>query len=91
MSSPKDNPAVKLRVDMVNGNFELDQESLDFMKLVREKIAEVAETLRERSPDHCDVGRLIAAIDKLQEAKNTFCDAAILGNEKENRIKRQRV
>lgn len=81
------NPAetIQIRVDMLNGSFDLDPETLAFMKLSRETIAAAADTLNKARPQNANVGRFIAAIDHLQQTKNLFCDAVILGNEEENR------
>jgi hypothetical protein len=85
MGSIKDNEALKIRVGMVNGMFALDEATKDFMPLVRRKIEEVAADLVNHAPDTCDIGRLIAAVDMLQQAKNTFIDSAILGCEATSR------
>lgn len=78
-------PDIDLRVDLINGNFELNDESIIFMTLVRTRIHDLAVELVDACPDDANVGRLIAAIDHLQLTKNLFCDAIILGNEARNR------
>ena len=70
---------------MINGQFDLDAETIAFMKLARETISEAAEKLSKARPQNANVGRFIAAVDHLQQSKNLFCDAAILGNEEANR------
>lgn len=81
--------AISVRVDMINGQFNLDQPTLDFMKLVREKTSTLGQELRDAAPATCDVGRFIAAMDSLQKTKNLYCDAAIIGKESSNRKKRK--
>jgi hypothetical protein len=76
---------IQLRVDLINGQFELDQKTKDFMVEVRINIATVANELVNLSPGTCDVDRFIAALDHLQQAKNLFCDSAILGLEAKRR------
>lgn len=56
------------------------------MAAVRINIATVANELRVLAPGTCDVGRFIAALDHLQQAKNLFCDSAILGLEAKRRV-----
>lgn len=81
--------AVKLRIDFINGQFPLDKPTTDFMAFVRAEMAATARRIAERSPDSCDVGRFIAAMDHLQQAKNLLCDSAILGLEANARKKRK--
>lgn len=83
-------PAISLRLDMIDGTFDLDSETTAYMATTRKAIAELAKSLAASAPSTCDVGRLIAAIDHLQQAKNILCDSAILGCEAETR-KRKRV
>lgn len=75
---------------MINGRFDLQSDTTDFMDVVRSAMEEAATKIIESAPDYCDIGRVIAGVDTLQQAKNIFCDAAILGNEKQNRTKRPR-
>jgi hypothetical protein len=79
------NESVKLRVDMIDGMFQLDDATKDFMTRVRTEVAALAARLAATAPATCDVGRFIAATDHLQQAKNLYCDAAILGREAANR------
>lgn len=83
------NDALQLRVEFVNGQFDLDADTLEFMKVVRAEIAGVAARLRDVAPETCDVGRFIAAVDHLQQTKNLFCDSAILGCEATTRKRRK--
>ena len=87
MTTP--NPAIDVRVDMVNGNFELNKESKAFMNFAREECAALAKKLGDARPPTADVGRFIAALDHLQILKNLLCDSVIIGNELENRKKRK--
>ena len=71
---------VEARVELINGNFDLPKESVDAMRTVRSVISEAAKKLRvavEAAPKH-DKGRLIAALDSLQHAKDTACVSLIL-------------
>lgn len=83
------NDAIDVRVDMINGQFELDQETLLFMKIARVECAALADKLNKARPATLDVGRFIAAIDHLQQVKNILCDSAIIGGEMSNRKKRK--
>lgn len=81
--------AIVLRKDMIDGKFDLDENTTAFMKLVREKLAQAAAEIVDGAPATCDVGRLIAALDAIQHAKNLLCDSSILGCEAETRKKRK--
>jgi hypothetical protein len=70
--------SVNARVKLINGNFALPDDVSPFMKLVRETLSEAAQRITDQLPNTVDPGRLIAALDQLQIAKNMFCDAAIL-------------
>ena len=84
--SPMDEvPAIKVRIDMVNGQFDLKDEDVAYMKLVREQTSQLAKKLAEEAPKTSNIGRIIAATDALQQVKNLYCDAAILGREEANR------
>lgn len=77
---PKRAVAVAARVKMVNGQFDLPAQTLKSMGEIREAVAETAEKIAasvERNEKH-DIGRLIAALDHLQQAKNIACDSLIL-------------
>ena len=83
------NPAIDVRVDMINGMFDLDKDTKDFMNLARQECAALASKLNAARPLTVDVGRFIAALDHIQYVKNLLCDAAILGNELDNRKRRK--
>lgn len=82
-------PAVQVRLDMINGMFDLDEPTTLFMKFARSKISDLAKELVDAAPSTVDVGRLIATIDALQAAKDVVCAAAILGKETDSRKKRK--
>lgn len=88
-NTPAANPALALRVDLIDGQFDLSGETLAFMNAVRTEIKKTARLIVSMAPRDCDTGRLIAAVDSLQHTKNLFCDAAILGCEAEARKKRK--
>jgi len=72
--------AVEARVEMINGMFDLPDATREAMKHVRAATETAARAVRaavEAAPAH-DKGRLIAALDALQAAKNVACDALIL-------------
>ena len=88
-SKPGEILAVKVRADMINGQFVINEETTKFMTQVRKVLGQAGMDLAAAAPDHVDVGRLIAALDSLQHTKNLFCDAVLIGNEAENRKKRK--
>lgn len=90
MSTPADE-SIKLRIDMLNGHFDLTAPTTDFMNIVRQEIERTARTLNETRPADVDIGRFIAAIDHLQQAKNLFCDSVILGEEAQTRRKKRAI
>lgn len=77
---PKRAAAVAARVKMVNGHFDLPAQTLTSMGEIRGVVAEAAEKMAAsvECNDKYDVGRLIAALDHLQQAKNIACDSLIL-------------
>jgi len=77
--------AIRLRADMINGHFDLSEETVTYMNTVRAECSALVTRLIEARPATYDVGRFIACIDTIQHAKNLACDAAILGNEAANR------
>lgn len=83
------NEAVKLRVEMIDENFDLGEEELKFIKLSRELISELADKLSKACPTNANVGRFIAAIDHLQQTKYLVSDAVTLGAEEDNRKRRK--
>ncbi len=84
-----ENETISLRVDMINGLFELSEEETKFMNFVRDTISKTAEDITKHAPSTCDVGRIIAGVDALQHAKNLFWDATVLGKDADNRKKRK--
>lgn len=74
------NGAIDARVAMVNGNFNLPDETLQAMKRIREITASAASEIQKvmYSGVRYDTGRAIATLDFLQIVKNTGCDALIL-------------
>lgn len=76
---------LKLRSDMLNGRFDLPQETINFMDTVRKEIADSTERILQAAPSNYDMGRMIAFVDGMQHAKNLACDSAILGQEASNR------
>ncbi len=80
-----ENPVIKLRCDLLNGNFELDKETVAFMRFAREELSRAANAICAAQPQNADIGRMIAFLDKLQDAKDTVCAAAIIGDESAKR------
>lgn len=82
---------LRLRADLVNGTFDLPDENKEYMAFVRTTIAKAADELlsEDKLPAKFDMGRLIAALDALQHAKNLACDAVILGAEAETRKRKK--
>lgn len=66
------------RVALINGQFSLEDDQIAFMGRARTILSEAARQIVESLPDHYDVGRTIAALDMVQNAKDAFCVAAIL-------------
>ena len=83
---------VEARVELINGQFDLPPENVNAMKEVRAAISECAKrikaaadqlpsagTARDGRPSlGYDVGRMIAAMDTLQHAKDIACVSFIL-------------
>lgn len=64
---------------MINGMFDLPDETTAAMARIRELVAECAMSVAKVVGSvNYDTGRLIATIDMLQAVKNTACDAVIL-------------
>lgn len=77
MSSGKDEIAA--RVNLVNGNFSLPEETIAAMRKIRELIATCSQELAAcTSSVPYNEARLLAALDALQAVKNVACDAIIL-------------
>ena len=68
------------RVAMINGRFDLPQETVDAMGKIREHISKAATECMAvfDGLEFRDEGRITAFIDSLQAAKNIGCDAVIL-------------
>lgn len=67
------------RVALVNGNFDLPEDTRRAMHNIRECVAACATQLAEIARTTTfDTGRMIAALDGLQAVKNTACDAVLL-------------
>lgn len=64
---------------MINGNFDLPQETVDAMKKIRASVAKCAAEIDAIAAQvKCDTGRLIHTVDLLQQVKNCACDGLIL-------------
>ncbi len=72
--------AIAGRVDLVSGNFNVPEKTTEALKQIHVATAEMAEKIAStvESADAHDIGRLIAALDQLQQVKNTACDALTL-------------
>lgn len=70
--------AINARVELINGQFNIPDDAVEYVKLVREAISEAARKIRDGLPKTFDVGRIVAGMDKLQEARDTLCAASIL-------------
>ncbi len=79
---------IEARVSMVNGYFNLPDDTKQSMNEVRaaaEVFAKALETIYKKTKH--DKGRAIATIDLIQQTKNVACDALILAHaEKEESI-----
>ena len=78
-------PPVQLRVDMINGVYDLTETETEFMRVVCNELAQAAQNIMSRAPPHCDTGRLIAFSDALLHAKHIAHDAVIIGSESKKR------
>ncbi len=72
---------IEARVAMVNGWFELPEQTKQDMTDVRAAAEQFAKSLEQvyKRAKH-DKGRAIASIDAVQQAKNIACDALILAH-----------
>ena len=70
---------VEKRVAMINGRFDLPDNTLTVMNNIRIECDSLARNLaiEVKSVEH-DTGRLVATIDLLQQLKHVACDAVIL-------------
>jgi hypothetical protein len=73
-------PTIEARVDMINGYFPLPGGTVEAMKTVRAAADVFARALLQVSKEVSvvDTGRMIAAIDLIQQTKNVACDSLIL-------------
>ena len=78
-------PIIALRLDLINGQFDLEPETTDAMRAARAILAKAGRDVIAVMPKHADIGRTIAFLDMLQAAKDTVCVAAIIGDETKNR------
>lgn len=85
-----ENPAIALRRDLINGQFDLEPGTTDFMRGAREELARAAKTIVDALPANADIGRVIAFLDKLQDAKDAVCAAAVIGSEAAVRAEKKR-
>ncbi|QJX71203.1 hypothetical protein F-liban_455 [Faustovirus] len=72
---------IEARAKLVNGNFTLPDTTLVALRRIREACGELAQQLLEisRSVDlKVDTGRMIAAMDMVQQTKDTACVSVIL-------------
>ena len=70
---------IEKRVAMLNGRFDLPPEQIQAMDEIRAAVEECGKYIGAVfMSNKVDTGRAIAAIDELQKAKNTACDALIL-------------
>lgn len=86
-SAYEQNKQLAVMVDMVNGNFDLPDATVAYMRAVRAICDRAA---RELTGDASrgvalDGGQLNAAVQLLQQVKNKACDAAIVGAESKKR------
>ena len=68
------------RTAMIDGYFNLPEPTIDAMKEIRAAFAECAKKVQHVTlgAGAFDIGRLIACIDLIQQAKNVACDSLIL-------------
>lgn len=77
---------IDARVGLIDGNFDLPTDTSRRFGVIRKVLQGAAQTIasvvREAGEDNYDVGRLIAALDLLQQAKDTACVSLILPHAK---------
>lgn len=86
-----ENPDVEIRCDLLNEKFELGEDTTAFMQLACDHISRCAKAVCAARPKDADLDRVIAFVDKLQEAAKTICTAAIIGEERAKRAKKRKV
>lgn len=72
---------VTARVALINGQFDLPAENVQAMRDIRAAVEECAKKIQaavEKTAKKNDRGRLIHAIDLLQQVKDTACVSVIL-------------
>ena len=80
---------VAARVALIDGQFDLPAENLQAMRDVRAAVAECAKKIQqavEKKAKKNDKGRLIHAMDLLQQAKDTACVSCILPYAEEEQV-----
>jgi uncharacterized protein YukE len=76
MSLPQ---GIAARVALVNGSFDLPDQTKQAMGRIREAVAACSQQLAQIAATTAfDEARLTAALDMLQAVKNTACDAVLL-------------
>lgn len=66
-------PAIATRVNIIRGEY--DKEQIDYEEKISLTLCETATTLTNVSSNQADVGRVIAALDKLIEVKAAMMTA----------------
>jgi hypothetical protein len=78
----KRNAALEARVALIDGQFDLPDTAIKSMKTIRASVAVCARNIADACYDagegKYDVGRAIAALDGLQQVKDTACVSIIL-------------
>jgi hypothetical protein len=79
---------IDARVAVIDGMFQLPRATTERFTKIRGAIqraaADVAEAVREAGEGGYDVGRLVAALDLLQQAKDVACVSLILPHHGKN-------
>lgn len=71
--------SIDARVAIINGAFDLPDKTPEVMSEVRKILAKAAEDLKVvLLAEKHDIGRVIATMDLLQQAKDTACTSLIL-------------
>ena len=74
-----DNPAVRARVEMFSTRYDSNEAEAEVKDEIREAARQFAMHISvSLSHVDCDQGRLIAALDLIQQAKNVAIDSLIL-------------
>ncbi len=84
MSNPiQNNLALNVRTKLINGQIDLDNETMEYIRLVRSEISQCAKNIHNAAPATVDIGRMMAGMDTLHEATHIFCVAGMIGREYE--------